>query len=449
MAVFGLNQQYYLQHSSDLTSEQITALGQVYLPIIGHDAFVLYMYWQTMPKRSGLLNHTELMNMTNLGIKTFEAGRQQLEGLGLLKTYQQELSNELQWTYVLQAPMTMGQFLSDRLLASLLTHYIGETAVQQLVLSVKKQDTRPQGKDVSHSFFDIVGNHGFTALKNAPLSSQPLVSLTAVPSQDQLDLKLMTQMLSSFSVPMTELKAKESELVIEKKLYGLSDTDLVRLIQQHLNVDKTINMTNLRKTLQKSVQNAQKQPLTQSVVSTSQTENNGTGNTSVGATSKQPTNSAAALMQQVRTASPIAFLQALRQHNNGFITDAEVKLLNDIAQLNTLPNEVINVLLYELTVTQKKTSINRNYMQAIVNDWAQAQIKTAPAAFEYLKARTTKQREQLQQAPAKKPYYNQPARRHVQEKLPDWENQTVAKVSSADKEAAAKLMAELRNDTKE
>lgn len=442
MAVFGLNQQYYLRHSSDLTSEQITALSQVYLPIIGHDAFVLYMYWQTMPKHTGLLNHTELMNMTNLGIKTFDASRQQLEGLGLLKTYQQELSNELQWTYVLQAPMTMSQFLSDRLLASLLTHYIGEAAVQQLVLGVQQAQATPEGKDVSHSFFDIVGDHAFTTLSKAPMNHQPTVSLTNVPSQDRLDLKLMTQMLSSFSVPMSELKAKEGELVIEKKLYGLSDTDLVRLIQQHLNVDKTIDLVGLRKTLQKSVTNGQKQPLAKPVVTQEASSSS--------ETAPKPTNPAAALMQQVRTASPIAFLQALRQHNNGFITDAEVKLLNDIAQLNTLPNEVINVLLYELTVTQKKTSINRNYMQAIVNDWAQAQIKTAPAAFEYLKARSSKQREQLQQqAQTKKNYYNQPTRRHVQEKRPDWDNQTVAKVSSADKEAAAKLLAEFRNDTKE
>lgn len=438
MAAFALHQRYHLQHSADLTSEQITALSQVYLPIIGHDAFVLYMVWQTMPKTNTLLDHTHLMNLTNLGLKTFDASRQQLEGLGLLKTYQQELSNETQWTYVLQSPMTLPQFLADRLLTSLLTHYLGETTVDQLVTSVKTAAIEPAGKNVSLSFFDIIGDNAFQPLQQAPLtkeSSQPITRMTAT---DQLDLQLISQMLGSFAVPLSELKAKESELLIEKKLYGLSDTDLVRLIQQHLNMDKTINITALRKALQKNVTNAQKQPLAKPEVAVQ---------TDTTSSQKKPTNAAEALMQQVRTASPIAFLQALRQHNNGFITDAEVKLLNDIAQLNTLPNEVINVLLYELTVTQKKTTINRNYMQAIVNDWAQAQIKTAPAAFEYLKARSNKQREQAQQP---KTYYNnQSTRRHVQEKRPDWDKQTVAKVSTADKAAAAKLMAEFGNDTKE
>ncbi|QVK12587.1 DnaD domain protein [Weissella ceti] len=439
MAAFALHQRYHLQHSADLTTEQITALSQVYLPIIGHDAFVLYMYWQTMPKQAGLLNHTQLMNMTNLGLKTFESSRQQLEGLGLLKTYQQDLSNDTQWTYVLQSPMTMPQFLSDRLLTSLLTHYVGETTVQQLVTMVQSQDVVPSGKNVSRSFFDIIGDNAFTPLQQAPMNHQVTPTVTKVSTSNQLDLKLMSQMLASFAVPMTELKAKENELLIEKKLYGLSDTELVRLIQQHLTVDHTIDITALRKTLQKGVTTGQKKPLSSVQLNTPDTEV--TTEPSV-----QPKNAAEALMQQVRTASPISFLQALRKHNNGFITDAEVKLLNDIAQLNTLPNEVINVLLYELTVTQKKTTINRNYMQAIVNDWAQAQIKTAPAAFEYLKARSTKQREQMQQP---KTYYKQPTRRHVQEKRPDWSKQTVAKVSSADKEAAAKLMAEFQNEKKE
>lgn len=445
MAAFALHQRYHLQHSADLTSEQITALSQVYLPIIGHDAYVLYMFWQTMPKSNGLLNHTQLMNMTNLGAKTFESSREQLEGLGLLKTYQQDLSNDTQWTYVLQSPMSMTQFLSDRLLASLLTHYVGESTVQQLVLQTQTQATEPSGKNVSRSFFDIIGDNTFTPLQQAPLVSTVDKTLTKQTPSDQLDIKLMSQMLASFSVPMTELKAKENELLIEKKLYGLSDTDLVRLIQQNLNVDHTINLSTLRKALQKNVTNAQKKPLAPSTQSPSQVPSKSSKSGNMGPAT--PMNSAAALMEQVRTASPITFLQALRQHNNGFITDAEVKLLNDIAQLNTLPTEVINVLLYELTVTQKKTTINRNYMQAIVNDWAQAQIKTAPAAFEYLKARSTKQREQAQKP---KPYYNnQPARRHVQEKRPDWDKQTVAKVSTADKAAAAKMMAEFQNETKE
>lgn len=441
MVAFALHQRYHLQHSADLTTEQITALTQVYLPIIGHDAFVLYMYWQTLPKSTELRNHTQLMNMTNLGLKTFEESRHQLEGLGLLKTYEQTLSTETQWTYVLQNPMTITQFLSDRLLTSLLTHYIGEAAVTQLVTMAQMHAVEPSGKNVSRSFFDIIGDNAFTPLNQAPLVHQPAPALTKVNPSDQLDLKLMSQMLASFSVSLAELKANESELLIEKKLYGLTDTDLVRLIQQHVNLDKTINITNLRKSLQKSVTAQQKKPLQQTnPVSTS-------GSSGIANTNASGSKSASdVLMQQVRTSSPITFLQALRQRNNGFITDAEVKLLNDIAQLNTLPSEVINVLLFELTVTQKKTTINRNYMQAIVNDWAQAQIKDAPTAFEYLKARSSKQREQAQKP---KTYYNQPNRRHVQEQRPDWEKQTVAKVSNADKEAAAKLLAEFGSEKKE
>jgi len=449
MATFALHQRYHLQHSADLTADQITALSQVYLPIIGHDAFVLYMFWQTTPETTGLLNHTQLLNITNLGAKTFEKARRQLEGLGLIQTYEQTLSNDTQWTYVLQSPMTIPQFLSDRLLTSLLTHYVSETVVQQMVATVQKNTAEPAGKNVSQSFFELIGDHTFTPIDKAPMSAPTTEQITKVRPEDKLNIKLISQMLASFSVPMTELIAHESELLIEKNLYGLSDTDLVRLIQQNINLDKTINMSNLRKNLQNNVKQQQKQPLT-AANTTNNVSLNNAGSTEKKSSASARTNEMK-ILDQVRNTSPISFLQALRQHNNGFITDAEVRLLNDIAQLNMLPSEVINVILYELTVTQKKTTINRNYMQAIVNDWTQAKIKSAPQAFAYLKARSSKQREQNQaQAQKPKTYYNQNNnRRHVQEKRPDWEKQTVAKVSAEDKEAAAKLLAEFQRGEKE
>nr|WP_239517547.1 DnaD domain protein [Weissella uvarum] len=147
----------------------------------------------------------------------------------------------------------------------------------------------------------------------------------------------------------------------------------------------------------------------------------------------KPASAAEQLLQQVQSLSPVQYLQALRQEKGGFVTDNELKSLEDIAQLKRLPNEVINVMLYELTVVEQKTSLNRNLMQTIVNDWSQAGVKTAKDAFSYLQ----KRQQQKQQTPAtpKRRYQNQ--RPVKNETRPDWEEQRAKAAANSNQQADA------------
>ncbi|MGL4267328.1 MAG: DnaD domain protein, partial [Weissella cibaria] len=133
-----------------------------------------------------------------------------------------------------------------------------------------------------------------------------------------------------------------------------------------------------------------------------------------------------------------------RENAGGFVTDNEVRALNDIAQLDKIKPEVLNIMLFELTVVEKRTNLSKALLQTIVNDWAQAGVTTAVDAMTYLQKRTKQRQEKAQQSGksgAKRWQRKEPV---VKETRPDWENQKATAVSNEDATAAKNALAELR-----
>jgi len=216
-------------------------------------------------------------------------------------------------------------------------------------------------------------------------------------------------------------------------LYGLGDVDLVRVIQATITPDNGIDMDAIRTMLKKSYQSEQR-------------HQNETGiNKPVESTQNTDVKSPAeAIIQSAKNTAPLVFLKNLREVSGGFVTDAEVKALEDIAQLDKVAPEVLNVMLYELTVVEKKATLNKALLQTIVNDWAQAKVTTAVGALEYLqrraKSRQTKQEKQV--AGRTNRQWQRPTQ--VKETRPDWENQTASTVSEEAAQAAKDQLAQLR-----
>ncbi|SUP58898.1 Replication initiation/membrane attachment protein [Weissella viridescens] len=154
-----------------------------------------------------------------------------------------------------------------------------------------------------------------------------------------LNLDLMAQMLKSFNVSLRDLKTNEAALLVEKELYGLDDVTLVRQIQQSLTPNHEIDMPRLRNNLKQQTLANQRQPVSDPLQNTI-AEQDATA-TSENKTSLKIQHKS---FGTSKNTAPVAYLKALRQAKGGFITDSELKVLQDTAQLNRLPNEVINVI---------------------------------------------------------------------------------------------------------
>lgn len=281
-----------------------------------------------------------------------------------------------------------------------------------------------------------MGNVSFEKLPDAPLSNDDTKSdlqKELHQSAKSVDVALLTDMLRTFGVSASVIRKHEADLTIVKNLYGLGDVDLVRVIQATITPDNGIDMDAIRTMLKKSYQSEQR-------------HQNETGiNKPVESTQNTDVKSPAeAIIQSAKNTAPLVFLKNLREVSGGFVTDAEVKALEDIAQLDKVAPEVLNVMLYELTVVEKKATLNKALLQTIVNDWAQAKVTTAVGALEYLqrraKSRQTKQEKQV--AGRTNRQWQRPTQ--VKETRPDWENQTASTVSEEAAQAAKDQLAQLR-----
>ena len=441
MAEFSIRQHYRLMYDEPIDLGAVQSLTKVYLPIIGRDAFTLYLAWAMMGETPDAQNlHVDLLDQLAISQHDFLSARQNLEGMGLIKTYRQDTSFGSQWVYRLFPPMTMKAFLADTMLSSLLAHYLGDELFQQLVDDIKPKDATIPGVNVSTTFFDMMGNVSFEKLPEAPLNNDDTKSdlqKQLHQSAKSVDVALLTDMLRTFGVPASTIRKHEADLTIVKNLYGLGDVDLVRVIQATITPDNGIDMDAIRTMLKKSYQSDQRHH-TELVTSKPDEVTQTTPDTNV----KSP---AEAIIQSAKNTAPLVFLKNLREVSGGFVTDAEVKALEDIAQLDKVAPEVLNVMLYELTVVEKKATLNKALLQTIVNDWAQAKVTTAVGALEYLqrraKSRQTKQEKQVASRSNGR-QWQRPAQ--VKETRPDWENQTASTVSEEAAQAAKDQLAQLR-----
>src|SRR5699024_4821384 len=142
-------------------------------------------------------------------------------------------------------PLTTRAFLSDVLLSSLLAHYLGDELFNDLVSEEKVDNTNIPGDDVSTTFFDLVGQESFIKRNHAPLAEtneKNTLSSNIRKATKSLDINLLSDMLQSYNIKQNVLKKNEVDLMIYKSLYGLTDLELVRVIQATTTPTRQINL---------------------------------------------------------------------------------------------------------------------------------------------------------------------------------------------------------------
>lgn len=153
MADFSIQQRYRLVYDELIDMTAVRSLTKVYLPIIGRDAYTLYLAWATIGETSEPKNrHVDLLDQLAMNQQAFLIARSKLEGMGLVKSYKQTTNFGSQWTYRIFPPMAVRAFLSDALLSSLLAHYLGDELFDELVKDELPDSQKIAGENVSKTF---------------------------------------------------------------------------------------------------------------------------------------------------------------------------------------------------------------------------------------------------------------------------------------------------------
>ena len=104
---------FHIYSSFTLSQDDVHALTLLYAPLIGNDAFTLYMGLNALLERNNLKSeeiiHQDLFDIYSLKPVDFMRSKNKLEGIGLLLTYEKDNS----YIYVLLPPLSPKNFIKD------------------------------------------------------------------------------------------------------------------------------------------------------------------------------------------------------------------------------------------------------------------------------------------------------------------------------------------------
>src|SRR5699024_1669380 len=117
--------------------------------------------------------HHSLMNYLNVSLDRIYDMRLKLEGIGLLKTYEQNNEENRVYVYELFSPFSPSEFFQDVMLTELLYHHLGEAKFKVLKDHYDKIDKRIIGENVTASFQDVFQTFTPTHLPNENVDKVP------------------------------------------------------------------------------------------------------------------------------------------------------------------------------------------------------------------------------------------------------------------------------------
>ena len=151
------NSKFNIYSSFTISADDVNTLTLLYAPLIGSDAFLLYMSFTSLLDRSSLksecLTHQEFFEIYSLKSNDFIKARYKLEGIGLLITY---LHEDGSYTYIVNPPFSPKNFLKDSPLGLYLYSKVSEDTYHYIVshFNISKID-KFNAKNITKSFDDV------------------------------------------------------------------------------------------------------------------------------------------------------------------------------------------------------------------------------------------------------------------------------------------------------
>ena len=406
---------YVVINKTILHNEDRKILTDLYLPIIGADAVMLYFcLWSSLDNSqivSKDFSHQKLVSSLRMTINEIYDNRSKLEAIGLIKTLvkEGEVNN---YIYELYSPASATEFLSHPILNIVLYSNIGKIEYDNLVKAYKLPRFNTSNyNDITKSFNDVFESTGMTSYD---------LSLDDIRKYNKLKLNINSNFDFNFlinsmpkNIDVNRVFTKEiKELIINLSfIYDIDAIHMSNIIKGCLNERGTINRELLRKSSRNYYQ-FDNGGILPTIIDNSQPEYL---RKPVGDTSNR-----AKMIYTFETISPRELL--IKKNNGSEPTRRDLKLLEDLLVDYKLKPGVVNVLIdYILNVNNKK--LTRNYVETLAGEWQRLGIETVEEAM------STAEKEHKKRN--KKVIKNE----NINVKTPDWFDKNITKNSiSSDEE---------------
>ena len=405
---------YVVINKTILHDEDRKILTDLYLPIIGADAVMLYFcLWSSLDSSqivSKDFSHQKLVSSLRMTINEIYDNRSKLEAIVLIKTLvkEGEVNN---YIYELYSPASATEFLSHPILNIVLYSNIGKIEYDNLVKAYKLPRFNTSNyNDITKSFNDVFESIGMTSYD---------LSLDDIRKYNKLKLNINSNFDFNFlinsmprNIDVNRVFTKEiKELIINLSfIYDIDAIHMSNIIKGCLNERGTINRELLRKSSRNYYQ-FDNGGILPTIIDNSQPEYL---RKPVGDTSNR-----AKMIYTFETISPRELL--IKKNNGSEPTRRDLKLLEDLLVDYKLKPGVVNVLIdYILNVNNKK--LTRNYVETLAGEWQRLGIETVEEAM------STAEKEHKKRN--KKVIKNE----NINVKTPDWFDKNITKNSISNDE---------------
>ena len=393
------NTEFIIYRPMRLGADHMASLNELYMPLIGPDAAMVYIYmFESTEHHSPLAIrfHKEFMDALSVPLSDLMTVIRRLEGIGLLKSYVSNNAHEDLFVYELLLPVSPAAFFNDPMLSMYLYGKVGSAQYK-----VKKErliyPKLPENITEVTSKFTEVFNPNNDPAFTLPKENFKKETVSAGINVDLDDF--------DFDVLFTHLKGtiidrkyftKDIRMLIVKLsvLFGLNAYDMKNILLKSTSNYHGIDAAKLKYEARKYFQMESKKvsPVLQaSADKSAEPEKSGEDE----------------YIRMLNETNPIDRLRDLRQ---GMPTDTELKLVTDIIVNTTLSHGVINILL-EYVYLKLDGELPYNYTMTIAKDWVEKGYQTPGEAIASIKER------KAQQEKRKRRYV--PSERQG-EKVPKW-----------------------------
>ena len=405
---------YVVINKTILHDEDRKIITNLYLPVIGTDAVMLYFtFWADLDTSqivSKDFSHQKLVSNLRMTINEIETARGKLEAIGLIKTLIKTGSVN-NYIYEIYSPVSANEFLSHPILNIVLYSNLGKTEYDNVVKAFKLPRFNTSSyEDITKSFNDV--------FESVSLTSYDL-SLEDIRKYNKLKLNINSNFDFNFLISSMPKNIDTNrvftrdikELIINLSfIYDIDAVKMSNIIKGCFNERGTINKEELRKSARNYYQfdNGGMLP---TLIDNSQPKYL---RKPIGDTSRR-----AKMIYTFETISPRELLVKMNKGNDP--TRRDLKLVEDLLVDYKLKPGVVNVLIdYILNVNDKK--LTRSLVETLAGEWQRLGIETVEEAMSRAEKEHKKRNKKFTKTEVK------------DMKTPDWFDKDITKDKVSDDE---------------